>query len=308
MSNKILAAGSVALMGAGSLLFGATPANAFGSDECGLAPGDGSIRYTDGYCSLTFDEAGDHTWTVPSNASEVWAFIVGAGGGASGRVNVGEGYAGGGGDVQFYDLSDEAAGTELDIYVGAGGTSVSDATTAAESGEDSSIDVGTDSWSAEGGAGNEAGGSWLWGFCGASDFLIYAGEGTSYFPGDLTAPSGDACINGVPGYLPSEELDTPDIFSDYDYTVGQGGGVVPVGWTANQAGTGANVYYDDDTDTLTMDEAGSDGLVIVRWIPTGALASTGVDANSIGMTAGALSLGGIALAVVAAARRARRNK
>ncbi|MFM6968743.1 MAG: hypothetical protein ACKOWN_07490, partial [Microbacteriaceae bacterium] len=55
-------------------------------------------------------------------------------------------------------------------------------------------------------------------------------------------------------------------------------------------------------------DSGQDGFALFHYRLGTSLASTGVDANSIGMTAGALTLGGIALAVVAAARRARRNK
>jgi len=303
VTNKFLAAGSVALMGAGSLLGAATAANAFTAAECDGEFEAGYWNYTEGYCEVGFGTAGEHSWTTPAKYSELWVLLVGGGGGASGDTEFDNGYAGGGGDVQFFDLSDLAPGTELTLQTGAGGESVADSTNFASDGEDSWVESTTETWNAQGGLGNSgAGGQWLWGYCSAWG---YVGQGPSYFDDGIPVPADLPCDTGAPGYVPSEESDTPAIFDDINYELGAGGDVVVEGY-GYSPGVGAHVFSDVDLNTVGLNEYGQDGLVVFRWIPTGALASTGVDAAPMSvLAAGMLVAGGVGLAI---ARRSRRSQ
>jgi hypothetical protein len=304
MTNKILAAGSVALMGAGALV-GATPAFAYTEAECGAAPAGGGINYEDGYCEVYFSDAGSHTWEVPSNASELWALLIGGGGGASGRVAYSEGYAGGGGDVQFFDLSDLEPGTAIDVFTGAGGASVDDSNDPGDDGEASEIETATDLWVADGGLGNSGGG--IWGYCAPDgDYSTYVGQGPSYFDDELPVPSGGVCTSGTPGVLPLDDPDAPEIFSDIDWELGKGGDIITSGPGNSGEGFGADVFVNTETSEVGHEAYGEDGIVVFRWIPTGGLASTGVNTVPMGaLAAGMLVAGGAGLAI---ARRARRSK
>ena len=97
MTNKILAAGSVALVGAGSLL-GATAAQAYTEADCGTEPTGAFLSLiNDDICSLTFNSTSDTDWTIPAGIDRLAAVLVGGGGGSVSFV--GGGYAGGGGEV-----------------------------------------------------------------------------------------------------------------------------------------------------------------------------------------------------------------
>jgi hypothetical protein len=297
MTNKILAAGSVALMGAGSLL-GATAANAFTVADCGDAPTGGVVSVQGDYCQLYFANDGDYEWSIQDGATDVWALLVGAGGGAGGRVSFNEGYAGNGGDVEYQDLAD-AASSDLVITVGTGGQSYPLSVDTGSGGENTTLSDGTTTWTTNGGAGNGPGPA-NWGFC--NGFSVYMGEGDSY----LTAePEGDAaCEGGAPGLNPSTDPDAPDAWSGFDEMLGNGGGVFINAARGQDIGQGASVYYTVSPESTTMDDAGENGFVGIRWIS--GLASTGVDAAPLGIAAaGMLVAGGVGLAI---ARRARRSQ
>ena len=122
MSNKILAAGSVALMGAGSFM-GAAPANAFTVDDCGTVPDGAFVSLLDGdVCSLTFIASSDTDWAVPSGIERLAAVLVGGGG--RGVNDTSCGYGGGGGEVVY--VSDVDPADVVDISVGIGGNPVDD--------------------------------------------------------------------------------------------------------------------------------------------------------------------------------------
>jgi hypothetical protein len=298
VTHKLIAAGSVALLGAGSLL-GATAANAFTVADCGATPAGGFIDHTDGHCQLGFP-AGEYTWTTPANSSELWGLLIGGGGGASSDLSPSpdSGYAGGGGEVEFVDLTELDAGTELDILTGAGGLSTIDGSRAAD-GEPSVLTAGSQVWTVAGGVGNDDF-SWSWGWCGAG----LVGQGPSYFDDGLPEPADEFCGPGAPGYIPTEELDTPGIFSNVTFEIAPGGDVLLDGIGNQVEGSGADVFVDSLTQNATTDPKGDDGGIIFRWIP-GDLASTGVDAAPLGIAAaGMLVAGGVGLAI---ARRARRS-
>jgi len=304
MTNKLLAAGSVALMGAGTLL-GATAANAFTVAECESAPSAGLPTAYDNYCEVAFLEGGDeYTFTTPAEYSDMWVMLVGAGGGASGN-NDGNGYAGGGGDVQFFDLSEVDPGTDLDLEVGLGGSTNTNNDASGEGGE-SWVQLPLSRLAADGGDNNNGFGVG-WGYCappGVSlGYVAYVGQGPSYFDAGITVPNGGECGDGAPGYVPSEESDTPEIFGDLEFEIGAGGDVIAGGSELPSYGEGANVLV--GLSEVTMNGAGGDGLVVFRWTPN-ELASTGVDAAPLGIAAaGMLVAGGVGLAI---ARRSRRSQ
>jgi hypothetical protein len=298
MKNKFLAAGSVALMGAGSFL-GATAANAITVADCGDAPVGGVVSAQGEYCQIYFANSGDYEWSIPDGATDVWALLIGAGGGAGGRITFNEGYAGNGGDVQYQDLTDAAA-ADLVITIGAGGESDPDSGDNGSDGEDTFLSDGTTEWTAAGGEGNGPG-SANWGFC--NGFSVYMGEGDSYFTAE---PEGDAaCEGGAPGLNPSTDPEAPEAWAGFEEMLGNGGGVFVDEAHGQDLGQGASVYYTSDPESTAMDDAGENGYVGIRWIPAD-LASTGVDAAPLGIAAaGMLVAGGVGLAI---ARRARRSK
>lgn len=289
MPNRIVAASSVALMGAGSLL-AATPAAAYTSADCGTVP-DGAFvsLINDNICSVTFNADSDTEWEVPAGIDRLAAVLVGSGGG--GTSIAGCGYGGGGGEVIYIDDVDPADLTDLSVgessltnpdghgyptsfgpYEAAGGFVGDDNSNAGWS--------GNGNISAYEGSNNHGGGA--------------KGDATSTGPGE--------------GYMlhdPELTLDDP-LFPDTGSTTqwGRGGsGTETPG--VNGYGTGGN----------SDGAAGTQGAAIFRWslddMNTDAddsepLASTGIDANGIGLTAGVLGLGGVGLAAIAAARRALR--
>ena len=298
MSNKILAAGSVALMGAGSFM-GAAPAGAIVEADCGEAPTNGFVWVVnDTICSVSLNMNSATDFTMPAGIDRLAALVIGAGGGS---VSDGyAGYAGGGGEVLY--VADVTVSDLNTIEIGHGGLS-STSYTGSTSGGDTTLgstvarggEFGRDlASSGDSGNGNTSwsSGGWDWNERFGGGAKSDASDGTpgaGYLLNDPELTLGDELF-------PAE--DAPEF--------GRGGsgnsipGEAAFGW-------GGSATSGDKQD-------GVSGGIIFRWIPNSAaasensLAATGVDANSIGMTAGALGLGGVALAVVAAARRARRNK
>ena len=120
MTNKILAAGSVALMGAGALI-GAAPAHASITDaDCGPIPTDAFLEVVDGeICNLTFDSQSATNWAFPTNVDRIAAVIIG--GGAGIVLADSTGYAGGGGEVLYVNDVDTA--DIASMIIGGGGAS-----------------------------------------------------------------------------------------------------------------------------------------------------------------------------------------
>lgn len=286
MTNKILAAGSVALMGAGSLL-GASAANAYTVADCGEHV-DALVTLLDGnICDVRWFSNGEAEFTAPDGVTAVEAILVGAGDSAVSYFSGGyfEGYAGHAGEVVFLDDVDPDATHELVIGIGAnaGRTEMLDEWTDVEIYSEATDTVldGT--------------------------FVAQAGNGSNSLVGD----GAKGTPNTYSGYLSSD----PDLVGadnplwpvmDGETPMGEGGQYfefesdmygVTLGTGASWSRESAGGYQED----------GGDGAAIFRFFAPN-LAATGVDANAIGMTAGALGLGGVALAVVAAARRTRRSK
>ncbi len=289
MNNKFLATGSVALMGAGSLL-GASAAQAYTDADCGEQSGmfiTGLYEGTENVCFSVAFGAGDYTFQAPEGSTAVEVVLSGSGGGAS---TAGYGYAGGGGEVLFIDDLDITA--EFSISLGEGGGNAAD-------GGDSTITDGTTTHTARGGEASGASGN------GNASYVL--GDGyTKHGAGS----GGDATADGpgVGQFLNDPAfvgVDNPLWPASDESQYGAGGSGTQL--EDDNWGNGGDAFYDGTSWTL---EGGRDGNIEVRYqlADTTPLASTGVDANAIGMTAGALGLGGVALAVVAAARRARRVK
>jgi hypothetical protein len=277
MSEKLLAAGSVTLMAAGSLL-GASAAQAATVADCGTHP-DATVTLINGsICEVVYDTVGEHTFTPPAGISAFEAVLIGGGAGA-GKSTVTEqpdyldqtvGY---GGWMEHY-VYEDVSGT-FDVYVGAGGTpeervdtNAEPVYTGGESGEDSYLgdDVGFGS--------NGRIGLYESEFFGEGQtlsdlfddpnplFPVLVGEPLLSLTGSIFANVGD-CPVAKPVY-----------------------------------GSGGNVCG-------TIYEGGMSGAVFIRWALPSKLASTGVEASAIGIGAGALLAGGVALGAVAAVRRAR---
>jgi hypothetical protein len=275
MTNKILAAGSVALMGAGSLL-GATAAQAATAADCGTHTGATVSLINGSICQVIYGTAGDYSFDAPAGVTAFEAVLIGGGAGSE-KETVTEDptslrkFFGYGAYMEHYSYEDVTGA--LAVTVGEGGTyeellwtnSIVDTVIDGLDGEAS--ELGEDS--ADGlGSGFDDNIMAYAGFP-LSDVNV-AGANNPLFPvtdGEpLYAPSGRI-------YATAGECPTP--------TYGAGGSV-------------CGTTYQD----------GASGAVIIRW-SLGNLASTGVDASAIGVGAGALLAGGVALGAVAAVRRAR---
>lgn len=294
MSNKIIAAGSVALVGAGSFP-AAAPAQAYTDADCGDQTGmDITAIYggTDDMCFSVAFGVGDYSFQAPANTVAVEVVISGAGGGAS---TEGYGYGGGGGEVLFIDDLDPAA--VFDIYIGEGGG-------AASAGEASTITDGTTTYTASGGDGA----AYLGGFSGNGNSYAILGDGWSQHGGGA-GTAADSTNPGEGHFLNDPDFvgaDNPLWPADDDTEYGGGGNGLEL--DGGNWGFGGDAYYDGSSWTLN---GGEDGIVEIHYLlgdSSNNLASTGVDANGIGMTAGTLTLSGVALGVVAAIRRSRRAK
>ena len=273
MTNKLLAAGSVALVGAGSL-FGATAANAFTASDCGTHP-DATVTLINGtICEVVYGTPGDYTFTAPSGVTAFEAVLIGGGAGSQ-KETVTENpsaltqYFGYSGWMNWYEYADVTG--PLAVTVGEGGTyeetlwtnSIPDAVIDGLDGEDSVLGVN----SAAGTGVRDT--SVTWDAIPLSDEDV-VGADNPLFPAivgeGLYAPTGDI-------FATAGECPTP--------VYGAGGSV-------------CGTTYED----------GASGAVFIRWSLAG-LASTGVDASAIGIGAGGLLAGGVALGAVAALRRAR---
>jgi hypothetical protein len=299
MTNKILAAGSVALMGAGALV-GATPAQAYTDADCGLDGTDyigGLFDGTTDVCWAIALGPGDYTFTAPANTVALEAVLGGAGGGAG---SYGYGYGGNGGEIVFID---ELEPTQtLEISLGAGGDGgAGGPLTAGADGEDSTIDNGVDIYTAHGGSGGE----YVSGASGSGNaYGIASDEWTQNGGGAKTAGTADAA--GVGYDLHDPELvgaDNPLFPGDYVSIYGSGGSGSES--DGHNWGYGGDASYDAGSDTWTLED-GESGFAYITYKLGTPLASTGVNTVPMGaLAAGMFVAGGAGLAI---ARRARRSK
>jgi hypothetical protein len=275
MSEKLMAAGSVTLMAAGSLL-GASAAQAATVADCGTHPGATVSLINGTICEVVYDTVGEHSFNPPAGITAFEAVLIGGGAGSAKTLVTEQpdylaqsvGY---GGWMEHYVYED--FGGAYDVYVGAGGTyeeridtNAIPVYTGGESGEDSALGE------------NIAGGSNEGIDDGYSDNF---GLGTTL---SELVDDPNPLFPVIPGepYLSV----TGDIF-------------------ANAGDCPTLVYGSGGNICGTTYQDGASGAVFIRWALPAKLASTGVDASAIGIGAGALLAGGVALGAVAAVRRAR---
>lgn len=282
MSEKLIAAGSATLMAAGSL-FGATAAQAATAADCGTFT-DATVELLVGnVCSVTFDAAGEAQFTAPAGVSKLEALVIGAGFGAE-WCGTGAGYAGGAGEVLYVSNLDESATQSIDV-----GT---------EDGEDTTLN----STVADGAIGDDSGSGNL-GFAPDRDAdgnFIYnvfgGGAKTAAGANGVVGYAGDGYVSSDPDLVGANNALFPVLTGDL--VLGQGGSGIEI-LDDSSYGSGGSTNGD------TGEANGYGGAVIFRYKVPGALAATGVDASAIGMGAGALLAGGVALGAVGAVRRSR---
>ena len=305
--QKSLSAMGVGLLGMGSIV---VPVSASATTpECGTSTSSMAITFASGICQAEFSGAGSSTFTVPTIARSLTAILVGAGGGA--YLNVDTGYAGTGGEVNYLDLSGSAAaGTELDVTVGAGGTS-SDAPTG---GGDTSVAVDSALTLVEGGSEGP-----LYDFYCAlnGSFSTYLGQAPGA-GGDPVKDEDGWCVTTGPGINPSEGTEdlagnpVPEVFADYDVELGKGGYLAEHTETLIQGpGQGGSIRVNlTSLRVILPTPSGSDGLVVFRWYPTeqNSLAITGRDSDySATTSAVSISMVAIGLVLLTVSYRIRRR-
>jgi hypothetical protein len=275
MSEKLMAAGSVTLMAAGSLL-GASAAQAATVADCGTHPGATVSLINGTICEVVYDTVGEHSFNPPAGITAFEAVLIGGGAGSAKTLVTEQpdylaqsvGY---GGWMEHYVYED--FGGAYDVYVGAGGTyeeridtNAIPVYTGGESGEDSALGE------------NIAGGS--------------NGRIDDYFSDNF----------GL-GTTLSELVDDPNPL--FPVIPGEPYLSVTGDIFANAGDCPTLVYGSGGNICGTTYQDGASGAVFIRWALPAKLASTGVDASAIGIGAGALLAGGVALGAVAAVRRAR---
>ena len=284
MTNKILAAGSVALMGAGALA-GATPATAVTAADCGTFDG-ATVTLLDGkICDVVFDVPGEYSFKAPAGVTALEGVMIGAGAGGLGYDDGSTvvGYGGHAGEIAFYD--GVSTTTDWIVYVGMGGPaaySTAYNSVVGNLGESSglTLDVPGDYPGAQG-------------YEGPDDDGPYNAEGANTGNPDITS----GFLLSDPALVGANNPLWPAVSGELEYGVGGSGGPGRDPFGNVTAGSGGNANGDEGQD-------GGDGMVVLRYLAPG-LASTGVDAAPMGIAAvGMLVAGGIGLAI---ARRARRS-
>ena len=282
MSDKLLAAGSVTLMAAGSLL-GATAAQAANVADCGTHPG-ASVSLVNGtICQVVYDAVGEHSFTPPAGITAFEAILIGGGAGASKWTitefpDYLEKSAGYGGWPEHYVYEDVSG--EYDLYVGDGGTFEERVDTNAVPVYTGGID-GEDTW--------------------LGDPLEEYASGAWF-----AVPLVDSGMYGFGHAL--SDVASGDLGEENPLWPAADGGILfaTTGTVVDAAGCPSQSYGSGGSVCGTTYEDGASGAVIIRWrLSATALSATGVDATAIGIGAGALLAGGVALGAVAAVRRSR---
>ena len=289
MTNKILAAGSVALMGAGSLL-GTTAAGAATVADCGTFDG-AEVTLMDGdICDVVWTTPGTYSFKAPTGVTNLQGIFVGAGAGGlgynDGSITVG--YGGDAGEVAFFD--DIETSPEWTVHIGDGGEgaySTAYNTVTGNYGEasDFSLDVPPSDFEYPGAQG----------YIGPDDDGPYVGLGANTGNPDRNT----GFVSSDPDLVGANNALWPVIPGEQEFAVG---GIGQSGnsdfFTDLTPGSGGNA-------SQLEGQTGADGMIIVRYYAP-KLASTGVDAAPMGIAAaGMLVAGGVGLAI---ARRARRSK
>lgn len=300
--NRSLAA--VATLAVAGVLSVATPASALSLANCGTVEWPANMSVHGSVCELKFPDGGDYSWTVRNGASDMYAMLIGGGGGAIVDVFAPTpyGFAGSGGEVVYVDLTSATGGSVIDATVGAGGASGGSPT----SGGDTVLSIGGVDYTADGGvAGDQLGTAF--GYCNPG-FAGNYGEGVGAGVAGTPA-SGGACTGGQPGINPSTDPSAPAVFSDDDTEYGHGGGISSDGsGIVYTKGSGGSMSYSN-----TYGD-GSSGYIVIRFAFSNSAGSSSGDklaetGNSVPVPALTLgSLAAIAVGVVATvARRSRRT-
>ncbi|MEY4477423.1 MAG: hypothetical protein RJA31_927, partial [Actinomycetota bacterium] len=198
---------AVSTFSTAGLLFGAAmlPAgSAFAADGCGS---DATLVDT-GICEVVFTETPDSSWTPPAGISTIQALLVGAGG--TGYEASGDSYGGGGGGVELVELDTTGAVT---VTVGFATDVAYDAAD-----NDTVVEQGPDTFTAEGGRAGHLDRSWYGGTSG-NGFDGYNNGGGA----GSEADSSDSADVGDGVIVNEIDPDTFTLFANNDDCYGAGG-------------------------------------------------------------------------------------
>ena len=229
-------------------------------------------------CEIQYLETGEYTFTAPAGVTKLSAVIVGGGGA---RETISGNYAGGGGAVVYVSQVDASA--PVDVVVGIGAQSSSDAAGGASSVNDDVAAGGFTGSSADAHGGDSGNGN--------------AGGNVDAEGGGGGAGAAGSGSNGGIGLQASAVANDSVMWPavDGEPYYGSGGDVQPMVAGYGEAGWGA--------DGSGQRDYGMDGLVILRWTTKGALPATGFDAGTFAAFAAAFMIPGAALLAFAARSR-----
>ncbi len=307
MTKRTMSAVGISAIVAGSS-FITLPAQA--AVDCGTAPSGSTITTIGDVCQLAITAGGANiNFTVPESATQLFALVIGGGGGSI--FNSAEGYAGNAGQVRYFDMS-ASVGTEITMIVGDGGTN---GDTEEIAGEDSSVS------SALSGQNVTATGadfnydidnayctqdSW-------TSTATFAGTGARALK--VSENNDDICGNGINrgvnpanGDRDSNNVATPAIFSTLSKTFGTGGRIKDQSQSLPtiNPGDGAGFKVDIDAGPFVSRQNAADGAVYLRWRAGSSLANTG--SNSFDNSIFAASLLGAGLALIALSTRRKKSR
>ena len=280
---SILRRNAAAIAGAGliasPLIALANPAFAATADCTAVDPS--ATEVLPDICEIQYLETGEYTFTAPAGVTKLSAVIVGGGGA---RWTTAGNYAGGGGAVVYVSQVDASA--PVDVVVGIGAQSSSDAAGGASSVNDDVAAGGFTGSSADAHGGDSGNGN-AGGTVGAEGGGGGAGAAASGSSGGIGLQA---------SAIANDSVMWPAVDGEPYY--GSGGNV----W---RRGPGFGVAGDGG-DGSGQRDYGMDGRGILRWTTKGALPATGVDAGAFAALAAAAMIPGAAL--LAFATRGRRTR
>ena len=307
MTKRTMSAVGISAIVAGSS-FITLPAQA--AVDCGTAPSGSTITTIGDVCQLAITAGGSNiNFTVPESATQLFALVIGGGGGNI--FNSAEGYAGNAGQVRYLDMSD-SVGTEITMIVGNGGDNDDFGVIPGEASSVASVSSGQ-SVTAAGATSDfdpaEA-------FCSQdtwSSTATFAGTGARALK--VSENNDDKCGNGINrgvnpanGDRDSNNVATPAIFSTLSKTFGTGGRIKDQSQSLPtlNPGDGAGFKVDIDAGPFVSRQNASDGAVYLRWNYV-SLANTGTSSFDNSMFAASLLGAGIALIALSTRRKKSRG-
>lgn len=209
-------------------------------------------------CQVTFNTDTSISFNLPAGVTALHGIVVGGGGGAGSVMVAGAtGYAGDGGQVQYFDYTGLAASAQVEVEVGAAGTTADTPT----AGLPTHVTVtGHDTLTSNGG---QPGSINL--YCAfEGNYSTYVGNGVSGTGVSPVNANGTCDVDGAQGENPATGTNAA-FWGSYPTTnLGKGGGVYSAAPTTVFPGEGGSAVVNTSNSTVTNTN-GATGIVVLRF-------------------------------------------